>query len=93
MIPEKSEFASGNATPRPLHPENIPHVVLRHDRAGQRGWLKPYHIETLRRYCVRPPRNPEFKLLGIYSSERAALIAIDADWKATREPRRVGGAS
>ena len=70
--------SSGNG---PLHPESIPYVVLRHNRAGQRNWLKPYHIEPLSRYCARPPRNPEFKLLGIYPSERDALAAIVEDWE------------
>ena len=68
--------------------ENTPYVVLRHDRAGQRGWIKPYHIDPLRRYCAKPPGNPAFKLMGIYASERAALTAMDADWKVTRKIRK-----
>lgn len=78
MATTPSAVSSGNG---PLRPESIPYVVLRHNRAGQRNWLKPYHIEPLSRYCARPPRNPEFKLLGIYPSERDALAAIVEDWK------------
>ena len=79
IVPENRDFE-----PHSLHPESIPHVVLRHDRAGRRDWLKPYHIEPLSRYCARPPRNPAFKLLGIYPSERTGLAAMDKDWKCVR---------
>lgn len=67
-------------------PEPVTHVVLKHDRAGKLDCFKPYHIDPLRRYCANPPGNSAYKLLGIYPSERAALAAMDADWKHTAPP-------
>lgn len=59
-------------------------VLLRHDRAGERGFPKPYHIEPMDRYCARPPGNPTFKLFGIYASEEKAWTAMCEDARRLR---------
>ena len=63
-------------------------VLLRHDRADERGFPKPYHIEPLARYGARPPGNPAFKLFGVYVDEIEALIAMREDAKRIRSSMR-----
>ena len=64
------------------------YVVLMHDRIGLAGCYKPFYIEPLRRYCARPPRNKQFKLLGIYPSEHAALVAMKHKARLVREAQK-----
>jgi hypothetical protein len=52
------------------------YVLLKHETFNP---IKPYHIEPLKRYEESPPRNPKFKLYGIYDSERAAYRAMVRD--------------
>lgn len=66
----------------------LPHVVLRHVRVGAPDCFKPYHIESLHRYCARPPGNPAFRLFGIYPSERAAVAAMRDDAEYVRDTMR-----
>jgi len=46
------------------------YVLLKHI---PKSVIKPFHIEKLRRYIDNPPRNHNYKLVGVYNSEISAV--------------------
>ncbi len=75
----------------PAELRNIPHVVLKHDRVDspEFNWIIPgYCIPDLRYFCDNPiPPDSEYRLFGIYPSERAAFTAAQADYGLTPHGR------
>jgi hypothetical protein len=49
------------------------YVLLKHEPFNP---IKPYHIESLKRFEESSPKNPKFKLYGIYNSELYAYRAM-----------------
>jgi hypothetical protein len=76
--------------PADFHPDDVPtelrllpHVVLKHRRAGSRKGAPHHAVEymvgALFLYCEAPPADPELTLFGIYPTLDAALAAVQVD--------------
>lgn len=77
-----SEFSTSAPV---FHPETVQYVLLRNDSSRSPDCELPYAVITIDLYCVSGIAFPEFKLLGIYPSERAALDAMRTDAMANGE--------
>ena len=49
------------------------YVLLKHEPFNP---VKPYHIESLERYEMNPPKNLGFKMFGLYASIPDAVSAM-----------------